>query len=154
MRDIVIRPAFASDVESLAGLCFSLWPDSPREEHAAELSALLEGRATPRLPLIHFVAETEDGRLVGFLEAGLRSHADSCGTSSPVGYVEGWYVEESHRRQGIGRQLLAAAEGWARRQGCVEMASDALIENELSQKAHAALGYEVVARSVLYRKPL
>jgi aminoglycoside 6'-N-acetyltransferase I len=63
-------------------------------------------------------------------------------------------VEESRRRQGIGRQLLAVAEEWAREQGCVEMASDALIENELSQRAHAATGYQVVARSVLYRKPL
>jgi aminoglycoside 6'-N-acetyltransferase I len=154
MRDIVIRPALLSDVETLAGLCFALWPDSPREDHAAELSALLEKRTTPPLPLVHFVAETSDGRLVGFLEAGLRSHADCCDTSHPVGYVEGWYVAEGYRRQRIGRQLLAAGEAWARGQGCVEMASDALIENELSQKAHAALGYQVVARSVLYRKPL
>jgi len=40
--------------------------------------------------------------------------------------------------------LLANAEDWARSHRCVEMASDAVIENGLSQRAHKALGYEVV----------
>jgi len=84
----------------------------------------------------------------------LRSHADGCNPSRPVGYVEGWYVAESHRNRGIGRKLVAAAEDWARSQGCVEIASDTWIENEVSQRAHKALGYEVVDRCVHYRKTL
>jgi GNAT superfamily N-acetyltransferase len=40
--------------------------------------------------------------------------------------------------QGIGRELMRSAEEWARAQGCVEMASDALTENEPSQHAHEA----------------
>ena len=51
-------------------------------------------------------------------------------------------------------KLLEAAEEWARRQGCVEMASDALLDNHLSQQVHQALGYEVVERSVHFRKAL
>jgi hypothetical protein len=51
-------------------------------------------------------------------------------------------------------ELLAKAEGWARSHRCVEMASDAIIDNELSQRAHEALGYEVVDRCVHYRKRL
>jgi len=47
---------------------------------------------------------------VGFLEVGLRSHADGCNPSRPVGYIEGWYVTEDHRRCGVGRNLLAKAE--------------------------------------------
>ena len=154
MANIVIRRALASDVEGLADLVYALWPESPREEHAKDLSAILDGRSLSTLPLVHFVAEATHRRLIGFLEAGLRSHADCCDQSRPVGYVEGWYVEESFRRQVVGRQLLAAAEDWARSQGCREMASDALIENEVSQRAHEALGYEAVSRAVLYRKPL
>jgi aminoglycoside 6'-N-acetyltransferase I len=75
-----------------------------------------------------------------------RSHA--------VGFIEGWYIAESHRRQGAGRKLLAAAEGWARDLGCVEMASDTWIDSDVSQRAHEALGYEVVDRCVHYRKAL
>ncbi len=153
MSEVVVRKAEPRDLEALADLCTALWPESPREEHRQELSGILAGRNPSTLPLQHFVAEF-DGRLVGFLEAGLRSHADCCDVSHPVGYIEGWYVEEAYRRRGIGALLVAAAEDWARAHGCREMASDSLIENELSERAHKALGYEVVAQSVLYRKKL
>lgn len=106
------------------------------------------------LPLIMLVAEATGGRVVGFLEADLRSHADGCNPAQPVGYVEGWYVIEDHRHQGIGKKLLAAAEDWARSHGCIEMASDTWIDNELSQRVHESLGYEVVDRCVHYRKTL
>ena len=46
------------------------------------------------------------------------------------------------------------AEAWAREQGCAELASDTWIDNEESQRAHAALGFEVVDRCVNYRKKL
>jgi aminoglycoside 6'-N-acetyltransferase I len=154
MVSIVIRRAVPADLERLADLLHALWPESPREEHAQELVAILDGRAPSTLPLVHFVAEAPDGRLIGFLEAGLRSHADSCDTSRPVGYVEGWFVEEGYRCRGVGRQLLAAAEDWARSQGCREMASDALIENQVSQRAHEALGFEPGDRCIYYRKSL
>ena len=72
----------------------------------------------------------------------------------PVGFVEGWFVSEGHREKGIGALLLAAAEDWARRHGCVEMASDTWIDRTLSQRVHEALGFEVVDRCVHYRKAL
>ena len=72
----------------------------------------------------------------------------------PVGFVEGWYVREPFRNRGVGRALMRAAEEWARRQGCIEMASDALIAEEGSHRAHQALGFEVVDRCVHFRKPL
>ena len=106
------------------------------------------------MPLAIFVAEASGGQLVGFLEADLRSHADDCDPRHPVGFVEGWFVSESHRRKGIGAQLLAAAEDWARSHGCVEMASDTWIDNALSRHVHEALKFEVADRCVHYRKAL
>jgi aminoglycoside 6'-N-acetyltransferase I len=154
--DIHIRPARASDLQQLALLLEALWPDSSAEEHGQELRLLLGGKADQVLttPLAIFVAEASDGKLVGFLEVDLRSHADGCNPARPVGYVEGWYIAEDYRRHGIGKKLLAAAEDWARSHKCVEMASDALIDNEVSQRAHEALGYKVVDRCVHYRKRL
>ena len=77
--------------------------------------------------------------MVGFLQVDLRSHADGCNPSQSVGYVEGWYVAGDHRHSGVGRKLLAKAEDWARSYRCVEMASDAIVDNVLSQCAHEAL---------------
>lgn len=115
---------------------------------------MLSGTAALTMPHTILVAEASDGVLVGFLEVDLRSHADGCDPAQPVGYVEGWYVAENCREGGVGKTLLTAAEDWARGHGCIEMASDALIDNELSQRAHAALGFEVVDRCVHYRKKL
>jgi len=154
VSDICIRLAQLSDHDQL--LCFreALWPQISAEEHARELTLILEGKSVTTLPLIIFVAEANDGKLAGFLEVDLRSHADGCDPSRPVGYIEGWYVAEKSRHTGIGRKLLAAAEDWARSQGCVEVASDTWIDNEVSQRVHEALGYEVVDRCVHYRKTL
>ena len=153
---VQIRPAQASDLNQLARLFEALWPRSSAEEHAEELRLILGGNVALVLtmPLTIFVAEASDGRLVGFLEVDLRSHADGCNPSQPVGYIEGWYVAEDHRHHGIGRKLLAKAEDWARSQRCIEMASDAVVDNQLSQRAHEALGYEVVDRCVHYKKRL
>jgi len=154
--NIQIRPAQPSDLDQLTRLCEALWPKSSAEEHAKELRLILGGKTALVLtmPLVIFVAEGKVGTLVGFMEVDLRSHADGCNPSRPVGYIEGWYVAEDHRHRGIGRKLLAKAEDWARSHRCVEMASDAIIDNELSQRAHEALGYEVVDRCVHYRKEL
>jgi aminoglycoside 6'-N-acetyltransferase I len=151
-----IRPARASDLDQLARLCRALWPESSAEEHAQELRLILGNMAAQVLtmPIEIFVAERPDGTLVGFVEVDLRSHADGCNPSQPVGYIEGWYVAEEHRHRGVGRQLLDKAEHWAGGHRCVEMASDALIDNEVSQRAHEALGYEIVDRCVHYRKKL
>ena len=68
----------------------ALWPTSSAQEHAQELRLLLGGKADAVLtmPLTIFVAEAGDGILVGFLQVDLRSHADGCNPSQPVGYIE------------------------------------------------------------------
>ena len=151
-----IRPAHISDLEQLAGMCEALWPKSSAKEHAEELRLILGGNADMVLttPISILIPEASDGTLLGFVEVDLRSHADGCDPSKAVGYIEGWYVAEPYRQQGVGRKLLAEAEEWARNHNCMEIASDATIDNERSQRAHAALGYEVVDRCVHYRKRL
>jgi aminoglycoside 6'-N-acetyltransferase I len=154
VSDICIRLAQLSDRDQLVRMREALWPETPAPEHARELTNILEGKPVVTMPLIILVAEASDRILAGFLEIDLRSHADGCNPSRPVGYVEGWYVAENHRHRGIGRKLLSVAEDWARGQGCVEIASDTWIDNEVSQRVHEALGYEVVDRCVHYRKTL
>jgi aminoglycoside 6'-N-acetyltransferase I len=142
-------------------MCAELWPHTSAEEHLGELLPKVKQTSTRQSPVAVFVAESghadtqsADNALVGFVEVGLRSHADGCDESQMVGFLEGWFVHKDWRRVGIGRMLVAAAEQWASRQGCKEIASDTCIDNKTSQRAHQAMGYEVVDRCVNYRKKL
>ena len=74
--------------------------------------------------------------------------------SSPVGFVEGVYVKPEWRRKGVARQLYAAIGDWARARGCHELASDALLDNVASQRAHVALGFRETERVVYFTKKL
>ena len=149
----VVRPARPADVEVVAALAGALWPDEPIQDHRAHMRAVLIGSPPSTLPLTLFVAE-RGRRIVGFLEVGLRSHADGCDPRRQVGFVEGWFVAPDHRGQDVGRSLMNAAEEWAVAQGCTELASDTWIDNEPSQRAHEALGFAVVDRCINFRKTL
>ena len=148
-----VRLAVAADLGAITRLACALWPDEPEEEHADHARAILAGEPESTLPLVLFVAEVDDA-VVGFIEVGLRSHADGCDTRQAVGFIEGWYVEPHVQRRGVGRALMSAAEEWARQQGASELGSDTWIDSPLSQQAHAALGFEVVDRVVNFRKAL
>lgn len=127
----------------------ALWPDDTLEAEMASMAGWLARGDTEVL-----VAERPDGRgLAGFAEVGARSHADGCHTS-PVAYLEGWYVDADVRRQGVGASLVRAAESWARGKGYREFASDTPLGNDVSQRAHRALGFEEVDRVVEFRKAL
>ena len=91
---------------------------------------------------------------VGFIEGSIRADYVNGTESSPVGFVEGVFVVPAWRRRGVARQLYAAIADWARARGCRELASDALIDNEASQRAHRALGFRETERVVYFSKQL
>lgn len=144
-----VRPVEPKDrVEWLRMRCL-LWSDS-QEGHEREISTFFHER-NPNLAT--FVIERGNNQLGGFLEARVRDYAEGC-VSSRIGYVEGWYVDSDLRRQGLGQQLIQAAERWALSLGICEMASDCLVENEVSLMAHLAVGFEEVERIICFRKVL
>ena len=149
-----IRKAEVTDRLPLAEMRTALWPDGPFEEHLGEIDKELATGLSGTLPITNFVAQDDKGDLSGFVQIGMRSHADGCDPRHPVGYIEGWYVRDSWRNCGVGKALVHAAENWARSQGCVEMASDSLWDNQISLAAHEALGYQVVDRCFHYKKTL
>jgi aminoglycoside 6'-N-acetyltransferase I len=127
----------------------ALWP---AEGHGSDIDAYFSSGPSPLLAVV-LVAERPNGSLAGFIEIGLRAYAEGC-ESSPVPFVEGWYVDADVRRTGVGSGLLRQAQEWARGAGYVEIASDVEIENALSLEAHHALGFEEVSRIVCFRRAL
>ena len=144
-----IRPVVAGDRTEWIRMRSALWPDSPGD-HPPEIDQFFTTRDNT---LATFVAEDEHGAIRGFIEAGTRPYAEGC-LSSPVGYIEGWWVDPDYRRMGVGSALVAAAESWARALGLTEMASDADVANSVSEAAHLGLGYREAQRIVCFCKVL
>ena len=88
---LTIRRATYEDKPGWLNLRQRLWPDAPSEYLALDLDRRL---GDPNYAV--FVASGDDNSLAAFLEASLRSHAEGC-ESSPVGYIEAWYVDERLR---------------------------------------------------------
>ena len=146
----MIRPVRSTDRDEWLRMRAGLWPDESPIELGETIDAYFAGRKS--LLTIVFVSDEGSERLSGFLELYVREYAEGCAGETP--YVEGWFVVEQERGKGIGKQLMRAAEEWSRDNGFAELASDALIDNIDSHRAHSALGFEEVERNVHFRKTL
>ncbi len=143
-----IRRATQADKTDWLRMRQALWPEAPIEYLSFDLDDRL---ADPDYAV--FVASHVDEGAIAFIETGLRDYGEGCETS-PVGYIEAWYVDEQLRGQKLGRELVQVAEGWARAKGCIEMASDTWLENHASIAAHLKLGYQEAERLVHFVKRL
>src|SRR5688572_18200664 len=107
-----IREYRPADLAEWLRMRRALWPEIAAEAEAADAAEWL-GRPDAAV----LVAVRPDGQgLAGFAEVGTRPYADGCHTS-PVAYLEGWYVDPDVRRAGVGAALVRAVEAWARRCG-------------------------------------
>lgn len=146
LAGFIVRRLEADDDGEWLRMRLELWPAESVDDLQQEMNAI-RGDPTNQV----FIAARIDSSICGFLEAGQRKYAEGCETS-PVGYIEGWYVDEEMRGSGVGRALVRAAENWAREVGLREMASDCLVENTTSLIAHLACGYDEVERLIHFRK--
>ena len=144
---MIIREATVNDRAGWLELRLALWPQ--------EADSLDDGidvfLADP--DQVCFLAFDGDEKPIGFIEMSLRKYAEGCETS-PVAFVEGWYVSEERREHGVGAALLARGEAWGRAKGCTELGSDTEIWRTLSREVHKKLGFEEVEEIVAFRKSL
>lgn len=142
-----IERAGKQTLPDVAALAAKLWRH-PAGELAAEFSDLLEqGDAAL------FLAR-QSGEAVGFAQCQLRHDYVEGTSTSPVGYLEGVYVERAHRNRGVAAALLRACEAWAKGQGCTEFASDCELENADSLRFHQSLGFREANRIICFTKKL
>jgi len=143
-----IRAPAGSDDRAWLGLRCALWPEVSAEQHLSEMADVLGRSDYVRL------AVTASGTAVGFVEASKRVDYVNGTSSSPVGFLEGLYVSPTFRRQGVARALVDAVAVWALHEGCSELASDSLLDNQVAHAAHRALGFEETERVVYFRRSL
>lgn len=147
---ITVRPVAPADAAAWRRMRLALWPEEAASV-APEVDQFFAGGL--KEPLAVLMAFDSADVPLGMAELSIRNYAENCVTDR-VAYLEGWYVEPNARRQGVGRALVEAAEAWGRAQGCTEFASDALVDNDISAAAHAALGFTETVRIRCFRKDL
>lgn len=92
-----------------------------------------------------------DNTVIGFAQCGFRNDYVEGTETSPVGYLEGVFVEEAYRRQGIARELVEECQKFAKEQGCIEFASDCELDNEESLQFHLKMGFEEANRIIYFQ---
>ncbi len=141
---MVLRPATLADAPRLDALVVQLgYPSRPEalRERVARLAA------QPDQLLL--VAEW-DGAVVGWMHAAEQELFESGKRCEILGLV----VDREHRRGGVGRALVAAAEAWARARGLPEVSVRSNVVREESHPFYARLGYARAKTQHVYRKPL
>jgi aminoglycoside 6'-N-acetyltransferase I len=142
----MIVPVTKSNEQEWAALCADLWPDESIDD------GFIQKRANGELPY-EFLYYVED-EAVAFLSLSLRHDYVEGTDSSPVGYLEGIYVKPNFRKNGIARELVEFAKDWAKQQGCTELASDCVLDNETSRLFHNHVGFKEANRIVCFAMDL
>jgi len=129
----MIVPVTNENEIAWAELCVALWPHSTieamlkeREDGACENGFLY----------------SLNNEFIAFIILSLRGDYVEGTKSSPVGYLEGIYVKPEHQGKGIAKELVEFAKKWSKENGCKELASDCLLENEDSRKFHNRIGFK------------
>ena len=144
---VKIAKAGRENLAHASVLAAELFTGSTPDELLAEWEAL-----SPEAGVV-FVAAA-DGVTVGFAQCQLRRDYVEGTQTSPVGYLEGIYVQEAFRGRGTARALLSACEDWARERGCAEFASDCELGNTDSAAFHLAAGFAEANRIICFTKSL
>ena len=144
----MVKKAEAADADKLAGLAVLMWNTSTVQELTREFLEVMEqGKG-------QFFLKYDHGMPVGFAQCALRYDYVEGTDTSPVGYLEGVFVQEAYRRKGYAKELLSECEKWAKGKGCWEFASDCEATNGDSFRFHMAVGFGEANRIICFTKKL
>ena len=144
----MIKAAILADAGAIAKMAVKLWPEHTTEELEKEFEGIIGGGKSAVFLLVL------EEQPVGFAQCQLRNDYVEGTDSSPVGYLEGIFIEQDFRRKGHAKELLAVCEDWARKQGCTEFASDCEFGNCDSLAFHLNMGFAEANRVICFTKKL
>lgn len=144
----MIHKAIPSDAVTIAKLAAKMWTSTTAESLTKEFyDSLVSSDSATYLYIIN-------SNPVGFAQCQLRRDYVEGTSTSPVGYLEGVYVEPDYRKLGYGKALIKACEDWARERGCTEFASDCELCNTNSYAFHLHSGFTEANRIICFTKRL
>ena len=144
----MIRKATVDDAICVAKLAIQMWEDNTLEGLTEELSEII---VDPECAVFLLY---DGNTAIGFAQCQLRHDYVEGTDSSPVGYLEGIFVEEAYRNKGYAKELLKQCEAWAKDMGCTEFASDCELTNTGSLAFHLKMGFEEANRVICFTKRL
>ena len=142
-----IKKATKSEIEQVAKLAVKMWDSSTVEDLSTDFEEYINNGGAVFLAY-------RDNKAIAFAQCGLRSDYVEGTESSPVGYLEGIFVVEEERLQGVAKQLLNVCQNYAKEQGCTEFASDCELKNEESLRFHLKMGFVEANRIICFTKKL
>jgi GNAT superfamily N-acetyltransferase len=139
-----VRPAVPADAPVLASLCSQLGYPSTDGQVAGRLADILS-----RPDHAVFVTEV-DGQTAGWI------HVFVCHMLEAEAFTEvgGLVVDEGWRGLGLGRALMAEAEGWSLERGVLEVRLCSNVIREGAHRFYESLGYARVKSQHTFRKHL
>lgn len=143
----MIREATKEDVTCIAEMAIVMW-DGHLEELAGEFEMALDNEECA------IYLYCTNNTPIGFAQCGLRHDYVEGTESSPVGYLEGIFIQEDYRRKGYAKALAAECEKWAGKMGCSEFASDCELDNDVSLAFHMNMGFTEAGRIICFTKQL
>jgi GNAT superfamily N-acetyltransferase len=90
------------------------------------------------------------GEVIGWVHVSLHPTLASDSTAEILGLVVDW----KWRGQGVGRQLMYAAEAWACAKGCQLMSVRSRVTRADAHSFYQRLGYQVIKASLTFAKRL
>lgn len=144
----MIKSATKDIAVVVANLAIQMWEDTTIEGLTEEFIELIEKEDAQV-----FVKFVQD-KAVGFAQCQLRYDYVEGTETTPVGYLEGIFVEEEYRGKGYAKELLSECQKWAKEKGCCEFASDCELDNVTSLKFHMVMGFEEANRIICFTKKL
>ncbi|MYL46404.1 aminoglycoside 6'-N-acetyltransferase [Virgibacillus halodenitrificans] len=144
----MLKEATLQEAKKVADLALHLWSNHTLEELTQEIKHLIS-QPDSKIFLSYYANE-----IIGFAQCQLRYDYVEGTSSSPVGYLEGLFVKEEFRKQGVARSLVNICEEWAKKKGCREFASDCELENVESLVMHLKLGFCETNRIICFKKDL